>query len=72
MFKPNTDDMRDAPPIPLITALQDIGAVVNVFGDHGHSVIVDLRNIYSPDEVSRSGILYCGVGRPQPVADGFP
>lgn len=37
VFKPNTDDMRDAPPIPLITALQDIGAVVNVFGDHGHS-----------------------------------
>jgi UDPglucose 6-dehydrogenase len=24
-FKPNTDDMRDAPSIPLITALQDMG-----------------------------------------------
>jgi UDPglucose 6-dehydrogenase len=32
------------------------------------SVIVDLRNIYSPDEVQREGFLYCGVGRPQAVA----
>src|ERR1700737_5062177 len=30
-FKPNTDDMRDAPSIPLITALQDMGAGVRVF-----------------------------------------
>src|SRR5271169_5760640 len=29
-FKPNTDDMREAPSIPLITALQDMGAKVNV------------------------------------------
>src|SRR5215831_3192049 len=27
-FKPNTDDMRDAPSIPLITALMDMGALV--------------------------------------------
>ncbi|MBQ8105846.1 MAG: UDP-glucose/GDP-mannose dehydrogenase family protein [Afipia sp.] len=116
-FKPNTDDMRDAPSIPLITALQDMGAIVNAFDPVGmeqakkvlegvifcddaytcakgaHAlvivteweqfraldlkemaaimatpVIVDLRNIYSPDEVSRNGFLYCGVGRPQPVA----
>ena len=31
-------------------------------------VIVDLRNIYSPDEVIRNGFLYSGVGRPQSVA----
>ena len=116
-FKPNTDDMRDAPSIPLITALQDMGAIVSVFDPVGmeqakkvlegvtfcddaytcakgaHAlvivteweqfraldlkemaaimatpVIVDLRNIYSPDEVSRNGFRYCGVGRPQPVA----
>ncbi|MBC7579519.1 MAG: UDP-glucose/GDP-mannose dehydrogenase family protein [Tardiphaga sp.] len=111
-FKPNTDDMRDAPSIPLITALQDMGAGVRVYDPVGMdearkvfdnvtfcenayecakgchalvivteweqfraldlkelasimacSVIVDLRNIYSPEEVTRSGFLYCGVGR---------
>src|SRR6202163_4093145 len=30
-FKPNTDDMREAPSLALITALQDMGAVVRVF-----------------------------------------
>ena len=116
-FKPNTDDMRDAPSIPLITALQDMGADVRVFdpvgmsqakkvlenvtfcdtaydcarGAHAlvivteweqfraldlkemasimaSSVIVDLRNIYSPEEVVRNGFHYCGVGRPKPLA----
>jgi UDPglucose 6-dehydrogenase len=27
-------------------------------------VIVDLRNVYSPDEVVRHGFFYSGVGRP--------
>jgi UDPglucose 6-dehydrogenase len=116
-FKPNTDDMRDAPSIPLVTALQDMGAQVRVFdpvgmpqarkilenvtfcdnaydcakGAHAlvivteweqfraldlpkmasimaSSVIVDLRNIYSPDEVIRNGFHYCGIGRPRPLA----
>jgi UDPglucose 6-dehydrogenase len=116
-FKPNTDDMRDAPSIPLITALQDMGAEVRVFdpvgmpqakkvlenvtfchdayacakGAHAlvivteweqfraldlkemasimaSSVIVDLRNIYSPEEVTRNGFHYCGIGRPKPLA----
>ena len=30
-FKPNTDDMRDAPSIPLVKALQDAGATVAAF-----------------------------------------
>ena len=30
-FKPNTDDMREAPSIPLITALQDLGAKVKAY-----------------------------------------
>ncbi len=34
-FKPNTDDMRDAPSIPLVTALQDMGAQVRVFDPIG-------------------------------------
>jgi UDPglucose 6-dehydrogenase len=116
-FKPNTDDMREAPSIPLITALQDMGAEIRAFDPVGmpqakkvmqgvtfcnsayacakgaHAlvivteweqfraldlkemsslmaspVIVDLRNIYSPDEVKRYGFHYCGVGRPKPLA----
>src|SRR3954465_394954 len=34
-FKPNTDDMREAPSIPLITALQDMGARVRAFDPVG-------------------------------------
>jgi UDPglucose 6-dehydrogenase len=30
-FKPNTDDTRDSPAIPLITALQDLGATVRAY-----------------------------------------
>jgi UDPglucose 6-dehydrogenase len=116
-FKPNTDDMRDAPSIPLVTGLQDMGAEIRVFDPVGmkqartvfegvtfcdnaydcatgaHAlvvvteweqfraldlkelasvmaspVIVDLRNIYSPEEVRRNGFHYCGVGRPRPLA----
>jgi UDPglucose 6-dehydrogenase len=111
-FKPNTDDMREAPSIPLITALQDMGAKVRAydpvgmeqaksvignvtFCDDAYScakgaaalvivteweqfraldfdrlktvmaqpVLVDLRNVYQPDEMSRRGFVYEGVGR---------
>ncbi|HTL63366.1 MAG TPA: UDP-glucose/GDP-mannose dehydrogenase family protein [Pseudolabrys sp.] len=111
-FKPNTDDMREAPSIPLITALQDMGAKVRAydpvgmeqakslignvtFCDDAYScakgaaalvivteweqfraldfdrlkavmaqpVLVDLRNVYRPDEMSRRGFAYEGVGR---------
>jgi len=34
-FKPNTDDMREAPSIPLVTALQDMGAKVRVYDPVG-------------------------------------
>jgi UDPglucose 6-dehydrogenase len=34
-FKPNTDDMREAPSIPLITALQDMGATVRAYDPAG-------------------------------------
>jgi UDPglucose 6-dehydrogenase len=34
-FKPNTDDMREAPSIPLITALQDMAAKVRVYDPVG-------------------------------------
>src|SRR3954454_13262878 len=34
-FKPNTDDMRDAPSIPLITPLQDLGAKIRAYDPEG-------------------------------------
>ena len=34
-FKSNTDDMREAPSIPIITALQDIGAKVRAYDPEG-------------------------------------
>jgi UDPglucose 6-dehydrogenase len=117
-FKPKTDDMREAPSIPLITALQDMGAKVRAydpvgmeqakpfvgnvaFCDNAYScaegasalvivteweefraldlrrlksvmaqpVLVDLRNVYQPEEVSRYGFAYEGVGRAGKAAD---
>ena len=34
-FKPNTDDMREAPSIALITALQDLGAAIRAYDPAG-------------------------------------
>ena len=34
-FKPNTDDTRDSPAIPLITALRDLGAIVRGYDPAG-------------------------------------
>jgi UDPglucose 6-dehydrogenase len=114
-FKPNTDDMREAPSIPLITALQDMGAQVRAFDPVGMGqakailpdvvycdgpyscadgsdgvvivteweqfraldfnlmkqrlacpLLVDLRNIYSIDEMEGHGFLYVGIGRKTP------
>ena len=111
-FKPNTDDMRDAPSLPLITALQDMGAKVRAYDPIGmeqakpmlgnvtfcddaytcaegasalvivteweqfraldfgrlkgvmeRPVLVDLRNVYRPDEIARHGFVYESVGR---------
>jgi UDPglucose 6-dehydrogenase len=123
-FKPNTDDMREAPSLALITALQDMGAQVRAFDPVGMSqaqalmrnvtfcesaydcaeaadalviateweqfraldlerlrdlmacpVVVDLRNIYRPEEMSRYGFAYACVGRPltaPAISDGAP
>jgi len=113
-FKPNTDDMREAPSIPLITALIDQGASVRAYDPESmeqarkelpeihyaadayacakdadalvivteweqfraldlkrlkaelkQPVVVDLRNIYRPDEMAAFGFTYDSVGRPQ-------
>src|SRR6202162_1648265 len=34
-FKPNTDDMREAPSIPLLTAMQDVGAKARAYDPTG-------------------------------------
>jgi UDPglucose 6-dehydrogenase len=111
-FKPNTDDLREAPSIPLITALQDMGAKVRAYDPIGMThaqgefpgvafadgpyacvegadalvivteweqfraldldrikslmkqpVLVDLRNVYRPDEMFELGFVYDSVGR---------
>ncbi|MGF9693943.1 MULTISPECIES: UDP-glucose dehydrogenase family protein [unclassified Rhizobium] len=111
-FKPNTDDMRDAPALSIIQALQDNGADVHAYDPEGmeaaqamlpgvtfgsgpyeiaeaadalvlvtewdefraldfrrlktlmaQPVLVDLRNVYPQEEVTRHGLRYCGVGR---------
>ena len=112
-FKPNTDDMRDAPSLAIVQALQDAGVKVVAYDPEGMEaakplmpgvefrsdpyavadgadalalvtewnafraldlgriasvmrapVLVDLRNIYQPEEVRRQGFHYSSVGRP--------
>ncbi len=111
-FKPNTDDMRDAPAIALITGLLDQGAKISAYDPEGMAnardmldgidyaddayacargadalvivtewdafraldlerirkdlnapVLVDLRNIYDPQEMRRRGFTYVSIGR---------
>jgi len=111
-FKPNTDDMREAPSIPLITALQDMGAKIRTYDPIGmeqaksiignvafckdayacaegasalvivteweqfraldferlkkvmeQPILVDLRNVYRPEDVARYGFVYESIGR---------
>ena len=111
-FKPNTDDMRDAPSLMLIPALQDNGAKIRAYDPEGMGqakamldnvefaqsayaaiegadalvlvtewdafraldlakirtllkfpVVVDLRNVYRPDEMAHLGFTYVSVGR---------
>jgi UDPglucose 6-dehydrogenase len=114
-FKPNTDDMRDAPSLDIVPALQAAGAKIVAFDPEGmkeasrmlagitfaktayeaatgadvlvvitewHEFrgldprrlkemmrqprIVDLRNIFNPEEMRSLGFAYEGVGRPGP------
>ena len=111
-FKPNTDDMRDAPSIPLVSGLLEGGATIVAFDpvgreqaekvlpkiDYASSAeqaaegadalvivtewdefraldlseiarrmrgksLIDLRNVYNPDEASEAGLIHYGVGR---------
>ena len=112
-FKQNTDDMRDAPSLDIIPALQHAGAKIRAFDPEAmteaehllsdiefaknayeavdgadavvivtewdqfraldlerikeslkSNVVVDLRNIYSPEDMAERGFEYISVGRP--------
>ncbi len=49
-FKPNTDDTRDSPAIPLTTALQDLGATVRAYNPAG----------MEQAKMALSAVHYCG------------
>ncbi len=112
-FKPNTDDMRDAPSLAIIPALQEMGATIRAFDPESigearrhfedvtyaddaydtlrgadlaviltewnefraldmkrlsdslaDKILIDLRNIYRPEEVRSFGLTYHSLGRP--------
>jgi len=44
-FKPNTDDMRDAPSLAIVPALQAMGAHVQAFDPEGHEAEVLLKGV---------------------------
>jgi len=116
-FKANTDDIRGAPSIDIVRALQDYGAAVRVYDPIGMAgaeelldgvtfatdaydaataadavvvvtdwetfraldlprlrtimsqpVLVDLRNMFQPEDVTRHGFSYSGLGRPAPAS----
>jgi UDPglucose 6-dehydrogenase len=110
-FKPNTDDMRDAPSLVIVPALQSEGATIRAYDPEGMKearrhmdvtwcgdsyealqgadgvviltewnefraldlakvkaalktpLMVDLRNIYRPDQMAQAGFTYVSVGR---------
>jgi UDPglucose 6-dehydrogenase len=112
-FKQNTDDMRDAPSLDIVPALQAAGAKIKAFDPEAmteashllkdiefaknayeaaegadalvivtewdqfraldlerikaglnSNIVVDLRNIYSPDDMAAKGFAYTSIGRP--------
>jgi UDPglucose 6-dehydrogenase len=111
-FKPNTDDMRDAPSLAIVQALDDAGAIVRGFDPEGteqarplmpsvsfmsdpyeaasgadavvlvtewdvlraldlrrlaktmvQPILVDLRNVYPPEDAEAAGLRWYGIGR---------
>jgi UDPglucose 6-dehydrogenase len=45
-FKPNTDDMRDAPSLAIVPALQAMGARVQAFDPEGHEAVALLSGVH--------------------------
>jgi UDPglucose 6-dehydrogenase len=115
-FKPNTDDMREAPSLEIIPALQAMGARVQAYDPEGHEarqllrdvdfkagpyeavegadclvivtewdefraldldrvkllmrapIVVDLRNVYRPEEMALHDFTYVSLGRSKSLA----
>jgi UDPglucose 6-dehydrogenase len=112
-FKPNTDDMRDAPSVSIFQALEDVGVKVRGYDPEGieqarpmmpgmefcespyaaaegadavvlvtewdvlraldlkrlrakmaGNALIDLRNVYTPEEVIAAGFEWQGIGKP--------
>jgi UDPglucose 6-dehydrogenase len=112
-FKPNTDDMRDAPSLSIVQSLQDAGAIVRGYDPEGveqarsmmsqveyhddpyraadgadavvlvtewdvlraldlrrlaatmaQPILVDLRNVYRPEDAENAGLRWHGIGKP--------
>ncbi|MBL4720142.1 MAG: UDP-glucose/GDP-mannose dehydrogenase family protein [Alphaproteobacteria bacterium] len=112
-FKPNTDDMREAPSLDIVPALQAAGAAIQAYDPEGmaeakpllpgvewaedtyaamngadalvlltewdefrmlnfdevksrlkNPVMIDMRNVYKPDEMLRENFDYHSIGRP--------
>jgi UDPglucose 6-dehydrogenase len=57
-FKPDTDDMREAPSIALITGLQDVGATVRAFDPAG----MEQAKKILPDVIYSEGPYACAEG----------
>ena len=49
-FKPNTDDMRDAPSLAIVPALQDKGAKIQAFDPEGHEAQTLLSGVDFKDD----------------------
>jgi UDPglucose 6-dehydrogenase len=113
-FKPNTDDLRESPALPIVQALVDGGATVRAFDPEAMTLckplfptvvytrdayeaakgvdavviatewnqfrkldldrlrklvrgmlVIDLRNLYEPEEMAAEGFRYVSIGRPE-------
>ncbi|MBI1384295.1 MAG: nucleotide sugar dehydrogenase [Rhizobiales bacterium] len=113
-FKPNTDDMREAPSLVVLPSLVDAGALVRAYDPQGRAhaeqliegvewcasamevadeadavvvltewnefralglaemkrrmrgrQLVDMRNIFQPEDAEAAGLVYRGIGRPK-------
>ncbi len=113
-FKPNTDDLRESPALPVVAALVDGGATVRAFDPEAMTackplfptvvytrdayeaaegadavviatewnqfrkldlerlrklvrgtLVIDLRNLYEPEEMAAEGFRYVSIGRPE-------